>query len=1648
MLWWFVAAPGALAQGVEPASTTRPATGEQSVVVEVERFGRYAVEAQSSQGTAVRLVDRMAGLGSIAGIAGAENGRVDGFLEAGQTKVVLFSAPDGSGQASLRITPFEEVGRERTRLVPGRQVRSTLRDLQQRSYWIEVTDPSEPIALEAVGRYLADLRLWQDGTWLVAAEPACQTLSDDRPTQPVGRCQLFATVPAGLYLATAYGGAGEPWAERDPGADALTVMQGTVALPGAGRRTATISDMGFDRYRIPAGATVAHVSLPDNAPLRLHVATMSNRADSPYRRPSQTAEITKETRTPQATVRFGAGRDAVVTVHGTVGQPYTLQWFEEITGPAAVEGTGRDTFVATMHTAPAGDEIDPTGVLWHVAREGGRSLDATHAIPLSKKSTYERRFNASRAMGMFLDIQAAGTYTVRLEGIEGDVAVDRFLVAPVDDFTPSRPSRGQATVDLVEGLHIVRVIPKDPGIATLRIAHSSARNWLRRALGAGPVPAVLQPAVQWPSLRLASKTRYAFLLGAASDYPVGLISRPLPVELPLGLPLVVAAQSQVTVPVQPPRGPVHVVAADGAAVPYTLEGGQLTVRNGADVPLAVTVREDPPDLGAPLPQVPVERLTALPDFEEIRVDDPVHLELEAGAQQTYLIEVEEDGLYRVRSSGRLATAGAIRTRLRTGFAEGSANGVGRNFLVADYLRAGTYQVTVSTRPPSAGPLGVRLERAPIVDGGELRLGVPARVSLEPGEGVQYRFTLAESTKIRVTSRGLANQRFLCRFVDADGWPVIDPGSRCDRTITLPPGTYAILSRPVEVEHRRVTLIERADPGVVSREGHGPHPLPLGQAVRHVWTEPLDDEAERDPDVWEMALPAPATVRLALADEMAGELRQSGEIIGRLTPGEAWEGPLEQGAYTVHVRGVRRSTDLAYTVGAFPSELVAGTRRSLRGPASIPLSVGTEGVVRLGSTGGTDTRARLYTADGRLVAQNDDRPDDWNFQLTTRLAAGRYTLVVDAVQWHDSTVWMETPGERSLEPLAAGAPRDVTTAEGAATMVLEGVRGRDVVVVEASSTENVGVALEQELDGRWAGLGTAMGRAPVVVARIGAGAAPVRVRTWSEDGRGGEVRITARAMSARRTPGPGWSAVRASQGGGLFDVGGDRAGLYACPVRGRTCTEPTSSVVGGSEDGLILVRRRGRMRARRVRLDAASARTVAVFQPPQRIDLAGTGPVAVVARSTVAPVGLSVDDARIAVSPTGSLALAIGGADRARVWDAGGQPVSHDASVIAGRMTLGTEGSVALGRQEVLVRAGTVTELGAPVGPVDVRASLEAGTVAAGSAGLALWADREATEGWLPAHTGPLWLANPGSTDALVVLDVVGAGSVPARLAATEPVEWIATTAGQRVIEVVATDDPLRIRGAASGTLVRSDGTVVRGTDLEVGVGGWLRLDHGVGPVIARIEPTEPAPPGSAAAELLAGGSVALGPAARVPLALRHPTPAVAHLTVPCPAVVRIQSGDQVRLAVLDEGAPLDVWMPDGTATVELAALSGTALFGTVSMTTSVPGRLSEGLGPEVLLPSGGSRWFQFTMPRDGSIGIGVQARADRVTASVVSGAGEVVAAGVARTVRLDRGEWFLVLSQPADRAPVRARPSLVGLTPPSEGPPPEVVREYVAPGRD
>src|SRR5437763_10945980 len=97
------AAPALAAPPAEPtlSRTTVPARGRQEAILTVPAFGRYAVTVASPQGTALQLVDRIAGPGQAQGTTGKTDGRLDVFLDRGEYQVVAFAPEKGSGDALL-----------------------------------------------------------------------------------------------------------------------------------------------------------------------------------------------------------------------------------------------------------------------------------------------------------------------------------------------------------------------------------------------------------------------------------------------------------------------------------------------------------------------------------------------------------------------------------------------------------------------------------------------------------------------------------------------------------------------------------------------------------------------------------------------------------------------------------------------------------------------------------------------------------------------------------------------------------------------------------------------------------------------------------------------------------------------------------------------------------------------------------------------------------------------------------------------------------------------------------------------------------------------------------------------------------------------------------------------------------------------------------------------------------------------------------------------------------------------------------------------------------------------------------------------------------------------------------------------------------
>jgi hypothetical protein len=106
-----------------------PAIGRQETQLNIHRFGRFSISVESSQGTALQLIDRMAGPGETKGVAGEADGRIDLFLDQGAYKVIATGPEGGKGEARLSARPFRERNASPPMLVELRPVEDHLEDL-------------------------------------------------------------------------------------------------------------------------------------------------------------------------------------------------------------------------------------------------------------------------------------------------------------------------------------------------------------------------------------------------------------------------------------------------------------------------------------------------------------------------------------------------------------------------------------------------------------------------------------------------------------------------------------------------------------------------------------------------------------------------------------------------------------------------------------------------------------------------------------------------------------------------------------------------------------------------------------------------------------------------------------------------------------------------------------------------------------------------------------------------------------------------------------------------------------------------------------------------------------------------------------------------------------------------------------------------------------------------------------------------------------------------------------------------------------------------------------------------------------------------------------------------------------------------------
>ncbi len=1299
-----------------------PAAGSHEAIIEVSRFGRYAVAVQSAQGTAIQIVDRMAGPGETRGTAGEADGRIDLFLDRGQYKVLTQGPEKGKGDARLSVHPFgERAGSALTMLVELKPVEDRLEDFEQISYGIEVTERRRVI-LEAAGRDLADLRLWQNASWLVDAQPLVEAI-EPKPGRRLRLCRLTADLAPGAYVVTAYGGPARPWAEESSD-HPFYLRLGIPTLGEAGRDRLVSSPFGFDRFLVPAKANLYRLELPDPRLASLSVAPYD--PDAPFAGGGRSVDITKNSSPPVAEIEAGFsqssgdGRLNVVSITSEAGLPYVLEHFER-SNVYTFETSG-EYWISSIRTGAAADSMDSTVLVVRSepigeappARESrpqGIEPFLSHVIEVDGTHAWARRCNLLGGVTAYVHVGSAGKYQIVSSGTPARFKIEPFLLSvPPEYQSPPYEASGFAW-NLEPGYYVLNIAPDRFGIIDIAIRPSGLLDTVKTLIGMTPKPGEPGAAVGsvvFPQVHLEETRRYTAYHNLIPEVKVGFVLRRLPLDLGEPLPVAQRPGETLSFPfeVREP-GELRAVTDDGTALEVSVDGetarkspavaagahrASIAVTGSSTVQYSLRFEPLRLDPATPLPAATDPSLTAPPSFPVLTEAAPTFFDLDRGGSATWLVRADEPGLYRLQTTGLLATSGNLRTRLITSFERQAGNGVGRNFLIQQYLREGEYQVTIATQGASRGHLGARLDRTRVTDGGDLLDGAPARRTLATGEAVTYGFEIREAGDYRLRASSLSG-RLRGRLEDDAGWPILPPGGEAEIERRFEPGRYRLVVLPEAVAMRTVTLLERTR-APLRFEGHGPHDLPLSTRVDHVWLEP-EKGGERVPDTWVVQVPAPIDAAIDLTGEMEGSLDrvEDGQArqVAPVPPGRGWKGSLEAGTYRLEATCSRVNNRAAYQVEVRAEQLVAGTSKRIQAPAVVKVSVGREGLAVLESSGPSDVRARLLDAEGRLVASNDDRDDDWNFEIATSLGKGAYRLEVDPVgeARASCTVAMAMPEEKVEAPLALPVAKDIELGSGVHVFPLDPFGKGDLLVVGARSREPVTLAVEVSEGERWDTAVSSSGREVRVAVPTGSEKLDVsiryRLRLWSGDPRARIAHLTAVVVDAQRASesqlrkgidlrpvsgiDPPMAAAAVSLGApGLFHLERGNGVLRWSAARGHGCEEAVDEVVPARTLTLWLTADLSgsgeirTVRGSRIVLEAGAARAVQVRIPARTaavcdIPSPKEGPVAVFASSTVGMPGVRLEESKSGHFVPWASAMAVGARSAAAVSLAAKRPVA-------------------------------------------------------------------------------------------------------------------------------------------------------------------------------------------------------------------------------------------------------------------------------------------------------------------------------------------------------------------------------------------------------
>ena len=1010
--------------------TVFEAKGANETLLHVSKPGRFSIQVKSEQGTALTIVDRMAGPFKSAGSTGNKDGRLDLLLDSGTYKIRLKSHRKGSGKATLKVFPFKYV-KPVTRVedlpyLPHLElVRGSIEDLQQQAFWIQIKQ-RQVLRLEMLGRGLKDARLWRDGSWLEDVNPTITTF-EPVPGQPMIHAEFHHDLNPGLYLLTCYGGPAHKWT-KETGQHPFYLRMGIPKLGKNGQQLLEISPFGRDTFLINGDTNFFQLVREQKKPARLAV-TAWNKTKSRYRSFWRSASITKKSRDPWCFIKGSSNNNKqFVVITAPPGDRLELDYFVQRHYHKLQEGDHR-YWISSIHSAEGRDAIDITALLTYPTMNTPVKAEA---VNISPKEAMIRRVNLLGNLNLFLFIKEEGTYVIDENpkaGAKGSYQLQPLIISKAKGYKPPPFQDAGTDFELVSGYYVLTIRPRSKGI--LHFALHKKANWLSRTVKSifSKTPAALKKEPQqtarnllWPEVKLQYFSRknlpYTIWLNQRAHVESGIIVRKLPMNLEEPLPITLNPGQSVVIKVRHDRKmklmgtggqyrmKVDDVPWDGIS-PLTEGFHHLELENNDSKTRLFNIKTGIIEPYKPPPPPVIKKVEDI--FPIMTVKKPLFKNFDYKERKQFLLQVKTPALYRLETTGRLAASIIVRSRVTTSLFKAGQNGIGRNALVQQYFKPGDYLVNVQTIGRSKGRAGIFLRRTELDDITGFSDGTIKRCSLLPDAAVRYQVDIREPGYYYLETYSLGKP-LTHRLEDADGWPLLIPGRQGAIERYFNEGTYFYYSLPQPVESRRVTFLRRI-PEKREISGKGPHPLELNKSMENIW---MEDE-QQSPDIYKTKIIAPIQTTLTVPENMEAKIFGENRKEFGITSKGKWSGRLPAGNYDLEVKSIDKNNRLPYTILLTTRDLIPGLTQPIRNlPAQMNVSLDRDSLVDITSFGDVDVKASLWDEEGKKhIAAVDDIRHDWNFGISRNLKAGQYRLKISSADSGSGSVEIRMQTRKEL-----------------------------------------------------------------------------------------------------------------------------------------------------------------------------------------------------------------------------------------------------------------------------------------------------------------------------------------------------------------------------------------------------------------------------------------------------------------------------------------------------------------------------------------------------------------------------------------------------------------------------------------------------------